>query len=233
MTFDAEPSAPPTVSRLRRFLRRRIIRWALVVVALAVVVVVSAIVWVQGSGRGGIYDTADVPSRPVALVLGAGLRSDGTPTLYLARRLEIALDLYDRGAIRGVLASGDNSTTSYDEPSAMRDWLVSRGIPDDVVALDYAGFDTHDSCVRAREIFGVTAATVITQDYHLPRALFSCRRAGVDAVGVGASSGNGTVGRYRARELAASVKAAWDGMTHRKPKFLGPHEPALDGILTN
>jgi len=208
-----------------------VIVWSLAAVALVVVLLLGVIAWVQWSPRGSVYRSDDVPERPVALVLGAGLRPDGTPSTYLARRLDIAVDLYQRGLVRGVLASGDNSTTTHDEPSAMRDYLVARGIPADVVALDYAGFDTHDSCVRAHRVFGVTRATVITQGYHLPRALFSCQEAGIDAVGVGASAADGHAVRYTLREMPASLKAAWDALTHRTPRFLGPHEPALDEII--
>jgi len=232
-TTTAPPEASALPRRRRASRRRRLIVWASSAAALVVVLLLGVIAWVQWSPRSSVFQEADVPERPVALVLGAGLRPDGTPSTYLARRLDIALDLYQRGLVRGVLASGDNSTTTHDEPSAMRDYLVARGMPADVVALDYAGFDTHDSCVRAHQVFGVTRATVITQDYHLPRALFSCKEAGIDAVGVGASSADGHVVRYTLREMPASLKAAWDAVTHRTPKFLGPHEPALDAVLTD
>ncbi len=226
----------PTTTRSprpRRSWRRRLVVWSGSVVALAVALVLGVVGWVQWSPQSKIFNADEVPSRPVALVLGAGLQPDGSPSLYLARRLDIARDLYERDRVQAILVSGDNSTPWHDEPTAMRDWLVDNGVPDDAIVLDHAGLNTHDSCVRANEIFGVTEATVITQDYHLPRALFSCKHAGIDAVGVGASAANGDIAKYRTREFGASLKAAWDALTSREPKHLGPRETALDEALEN
>lgn len=144
---------------------------------------------VQAVGPPAVVpDRADVPQTPVALVLGAGLLPDGSPSPYLRRRLDAAVDLYERGVVERVLVSGDRSGPDDDESAAMRAHLLAAGVPDDAVVRDDTGVDTHTSCVRAHDLYDVDAAVVVTQDYHLRRALFSCRTAGVDAVGIGVSA---------------------------------------------
>ena len=211
---------------------RRVTR--LVAGAVAVVVLVPFL-WVQGVGQTRVR-AGEVPARDVVLVLGAGLRPDGTPSTFLRRRLAAAAELYAAGTVAVILVSGDNSTVSHDEPTAMRDWLVDAGVPEDVVVRDFAGFDTHDTCVRAHEVFGVTNAVVITQDYHLRRALFSCAQAGIDVVGQGVSSSSVEPAKaviYRIRELPASLKAAWDALTGRRPVHLGPDETGVRDALAD
>ena len=211
--------------------RRVLLRTAVIVVAL----VLAPALWVQVVGQTRVRPgVSDVSRTDVAIVLGAGLRPDGTPSTYLRRRLDAAAELYARGTVGVILVSGDNSTTQHDEPTAMRDWLVGLGVPEDRVVRDFAGLDTHDSCVRAHEVFGVTDAVVITQDYHLRRALFSCREAGIDVVGLGLSSTSVEPIKavlYRVREIPASIKAAWDALTGREPAHLGPHETGVEDAL--
>jgi vancomycin permeability regulator SanA len=207
-------------------------RTARVIAGTVAVVLLVPFLWVQGVGQSRMR--SEVPARDVALVLGAGLRPDGTPSTYLRRRLDAAAELYATGTVAVILVSGDNSVVSHDEPTAMRDWLVDRGVPPDVVVRDFAGFDTHDTCVRAHEVFGVTSAVVITQDYHLRRALFSCAQAGIDVVGKGVSSSSVEPAKalvYRLRELPASLKAAWDALTDRRPVHLGPRETGVQDVL--
>jgi vancomycin permeability regulator SanA len=168
--------------------------------------------------------------RPVALVLGAGLRPDGTPTTLLARRLDLAAELYRAERVDAILVSGDNSVEDYNETDSMRAYLESSAVPADKIVGDYAGFSTWDSCVRAREVFGVTALTVVTQRFHLPRAVALCRAAGIDALGVGDPSidarGFATVYGY-ARELPAAFPAVADSALRPDPEFLGPREPGI------
>ena len=208
-----------------------LLRTAVIVVAL----VLAPALWVQVVGQTRVRPgVSDISRTDVAIVLGAGLRPDGTPSTYLRRRLDAAAELYARGTVDVILVSGDNSTTQHDEPTAMRDWLVGLGVPEDRVVRDFAGLDTHDSCVRAHEVFGVTDAVVITQDYHLRRALFSCREAGIDVVGLGVSSTSVEPIKavlYRVREIPASIKAAWDALTGREPVHLGPHETGVEDAL--
>lgn len=217
----------------RRRRRRRVIVAAAVACA-GVVAVVAPVAVVQVSGRQHVVDASDAPPRTAALVLGAGLRPDGTPSTYLARRLDAAADLYERGVVRAVLVSGDSSSVGYDEPTAMKDYLVRAGVPADVVVQDFAGLDTHDSAVRARTVFGVEDAIVITQDYHLPRAVFSARAAGIDAVGVAVSSESVTreqLAQWKARDLLASWKAAADALLGREPARPWSDEPGIADVL--
>ncbi|MFB4318204.1 vancomycin high temperature exclusion protein [Actinomadura sp. 21ATH] len=176
----------------------------------------------------------DVPATPVALVLGAGIR-EGQPSLFLARRLDLAVELYRRGKIKVVLVSGDNRVVDYDEPTVMRDYLAAKGVPAERVVRDFAGLDTWDSCVRAGKIFGVTRLTVITQEFHLPRAVALCRAAGLDAWGVGDASPSqmGATAAGYVREPLAMLKAMGNLTTRPAPTHLGDPEPGVREALAN
>jgi vancomycin permeability regulator SanA len=184
---------------------------------------------------GDRYDqAADTPTRTVAIVFGAGLRSDGTPTPFLQQRLELAVDLYTQHRVRALLVTGDNSRATHDEPTSMKTYLVQHGVPAAAVVIDAAGFSTYDSCYRAKAVFGVKDAVLVTQGYHEPRAVFTCQRLGIDAVGLGGSelsAHRGDTIQYTAREVLSSVKASWQLFTKPKPHFLGPHETGLDSAI--
>jgi vancomycin permeability regulator SanA len=195
-------------------------------------------VWLASSGHRVVADSssgwmAEVPEAPVALVLGAGI-TRGNPTPMLARRLDISAELYRAGKVRAILLSGDNGQVGYDEPTVMRDYLIAHGIPGRALVLDYAGFDTWDSCVRARTVFGALRLTVVTQVFHLPRAVALCRTAGVEAFGVGDDSSKRWVSTYAlaAREFFASAKGLLDSLVlDSDPVFPGPRETSLDAAL--
>jgi len=193
------------------------------------------VAWVQTAGRSGIVPApALADGAPVGIVFGAGLRPNGEPSTYLTRRLEAAQLLYEQGTVSVILVSGDNGSTDHDEPTAMRQWLVAHGVPPEHVVRDFAGFDTHDTCVRAATVFGIDRAVLITQDYHLPRAMFSCRAAGLSVQGVGVSSDSVDPARalnWRLRELPASWKACWDAVTQRSPRYPGPPETSVGDAL--
>jgi vancomycin permeability regulator SanA len=204
------------------------------VVLLVPSLIVGSGLWVREAAADHVYDVSSVPAAPVALVLGAQVYPDGTPSPFLAARLDLAKRLFDAGTVRALLVSGDHGRLEYDEPGAMRRWLVERGVPAEKVVEDHAGFDTYDSCVRARKVFGVRAAVVVTQSFHVPRAVALCRKVGIAAVGVGDDS----VRRYESiwwraslREYGAGVKATIDVATGRDPVFLGPREPGVDDAL--
>lgn len=198
-------------------------------------VLAAPVLLVQGVGQAGVVPGAGAVERTdVAIVLGAGLRPDGSPSTFLRRRLDAAADLYARGTVRAVLVSGDHSSADYDEPTAMRDWLVDLGVPAEQIVRDHAGLDTHDTCVRAHDVFGARRAVVLTQDYHLRRAVFSCRAAGIDTVGLGVSAASVEPVKavvYRVREVPASAKAAWDAVVGRAPVHPGSPEPGLRDAL--
>lgn len=175
------------------------------------------------------YTSADaVPARPVALVFGAYVMPDGTLSAMLADRVDAAVALYRSGKVDHLLFSGDNSRPDYDEVSAMLGYALHHGVPRDAITLDYAGFDTYDSCYRAKAIFGVTRAILVTQQYHMPRAIYDCSRLGMDAVGL-ATADWGVYDApmmitYSAREALADMKSIWDlRVSHREATLMGPY----------
>ncbi|MFI9425182.1 vancomycin high temperature exclusion protein [Streptomyces achromogenes] len=187
--------------------------------------------WLRLSTADRLRTTADVPHTEVAVVFGAGLW-DGEPSPYLAHRLDAAVTLYRAGRIEVVLVTGDNSREDYDEPDAMRAYLTDHGVPDRRIVSDYAGFDTWDSCVRARRIFGVDRAVLISQDFHIRRAVALCEAAGVDSYGVGVAAEHDVTWYYGGtRELFAAGKAALDAVFRPDPRFLGPREPGVARAL--
>jgi vancomycin permeability regulator SanA len=177
--------------------------------------------------------TADVPRTEVAVVFGAGLWND-EPSPYLAHRLDAAAKLYREGRIEVVLVTGDNSRKDYDEPDAMRTYLTAHGVPDRRIVSDYAGFDTWDSCVRAKKIFGVDKAVLISQGFHIRRAVALCQEAGVTSYGIGVAAKHDVTWYYGgAREVLAAGKAALDAVFEPDPRFLGPTEPGVGQALAS
>lgn len=202
--------------------------WVLVAL-LAPLLAAAPLAWFAASTDGRRTTVDQAKARPVALVLGAGLRRDGHPSLLLARRLDIAADLYHRGTVDAVLVSGADQ-----EPIAMRRYLLSAGVPDSKIVGDAAGFRTWDSCVRAREVYGVRSAIVVTQEFHLPRAIVLCGAAGIDATGVGDASlpARRTATIYGwLREIPAAVKALGDVLLQRAPERVGePTSTLADAV---
>ena len=160
------------------------------------------------------------------LVLGAGVTGSGSPSPMLKDRLDTALLLYDEGYCSRLLLSGDHGKQYYDEVSAMLNYCLERGVPEEDIFLDHAGFSTYESVVRAKEIFEVEEMIVVTQRYHLYRALYICERAGIKAVGVSA-----TVTDYRGqwardkREFLARNKDFYQTLAWPDPRFLGEKIP--------
>lgn len=206
-------------------------RRAVQVVMLLCVLGLLPATWMFTAADGRLRTTADVPRTDVAMVFGAGLWR-GEPSPYLARRLNAAVELYREGRIEVVLVTGDNSREEYDEPDTMRAYLTERGVPDGRIVSDYAGFDTWDSCVRARKIFGVDRAVLISQGFHIRRAVALCQEAGVDSYGVGVQDRHDETWYYGAtRELFAAGKASLDALFKPDPRFLGPEEPGVERAL--
>ena len=203
-----------------------------VVVSLVVLVVVSANVWIWGASAGRIEELGapdDTAAAPVAIVLGAAVYPSGEPSPWLRYRLDTAARLYRSGRVEAILVSGDNGRENYNEPVAMRRYLVAAGIPAEAIALDYAGFDTYDTCVRARRIFGIERALLVTQDFHEPRAVAICRSVGVDVDGVGDSRARRDRISWAVswtRERLATIKAAADVVSRRDPT-LGRRETSV------
>ena len=206
---------------------RRALTGAGVAVMAGAAVVAGLAVAVRAASAGRIVSLEEVPARPVALVLGAEVYADGTPSRFLRARLDLAAELFRRGKVASILVSGDGATPFYNETDGMLSYLLALGIPADEVACDPGGLDTYDSVVRAKEEFGVDAAIVVTQQYHLPRAIAICRAIGLDGWGVGdetARSSHRTWRHGTLRELAANLKLAWDLGTRRRPMGLPAEE---------
>jgi SanA protein len=177
------------------------------------------------------FTEEDVRVEPVAIVFGAGLRYDGTPTAILRDRVETAVYLYQQGRVRKVLMSGDNSFVEYNEPEAMRQYALDLGMREEDIVLDYAGRRTYDTCYRAKAIFRVNSAILVTQNFHLPRALFLCNWFGVESTGVEA---NNIYFRklsrffWNTRELFANFQAIWDVKIAKPLPILGEPEPIFE-----
>ncbi len=178
--------------------------------------------------RPKTYTAADVPARRVAIVFGAGLWRNGTATPVLQDRVQTAANLYFAGKVEKLLMSGDNRFVDYNEPAVMREVAISLGVPESAIVLDYAGRRTYDTCYRAKAIFGVTEAILVTQAFHLPRALYECSQLGIGSVGVEADLRVYSISSmlyWNVRELFATVAALWDvNISHPVP-VLGNPEP--------
>ncbi len=201
-----------------------------VVVLLALLILVINLVIVDSSRSHIVAGVADAPSAKVAIVLGAKVDTNGVPSPILADRLDTAIRLYKEGKVTRLLMSGDHGTTTYDEVNAMLDYATSRGVPSKDVFTDHAGFDTYSTMYRARDVFKVTKALVVTQRFHLARAVYTARELGLDATGVPADiQSYGGEWRFAVRDWLARVKAFFQlHVTHPKPRFLGPAIP-IDG----
>lgn len=177
-----------------------------------------------------MFDTSDeAPNAEVAIVLGASV-VNGKPSRVLEERAAAAIALLHAGKVAKILVTGDNGELTHDEVTPVRKFLTDSGVPAQDIFLDHAGFDTYSSMYRARSVFDAQSAIIVTQDFHLPRALFIARMLGLDASGV--ESDGGTWLDYL-REIPASDKALWDIVRRRVPTYLGDQYPLTgDGETT-
>jgi len=175
-----------------------------------------------------IYQADYAPSERVAIIFGAGLRRDGTPTAVLRDRVETGASLYFNGKVEKLLMSGDYQGTEYNEPDAMRRYAISIGVPKDVIVVDYAGKRTYDTCYRAKVIFGVNSTMLVTQKFHLPRALFLCNVLGIKAFGVEANNNyyrKSSLLFWNIREQFATVTAFFNVYVDKPIPILGQTNP--------
>ena len=194
-----------------------------VILGILTIVICNAIV--KRSAKQLLYDDVqEIPYRKVGLVLGTSpLAKSGRENLYYRYRLQAVADLYFAGKISYILISGDNHIKGYNEPEWMRDALVAMGIPSSVIYLDYAGFRTYDSMIRAKKVFDLSSVTVISQYWHNERAVYIASRTGLDAIAYNAKDlySRRNYLKNHSRELLAKVKVVLDFAFHKKPKFLG------------
>ncbi len=169
------------------------------------------------------YDIQKLPNEKVGLLLGTGkFLKNGCKNLYFFNRIDATEQLYKSGKIQYILISGDNSTKNYSEPEDMQAELIKRGIPADKIVLDFAGFRTLDSVVRAKEIFGQNSFIIISQKFHNERAIFLARKYGIEAYGFNAKDVNKYFGfKTKIREYFARVKVFVDFTLGIEPKFGG------------
>ncbi|TVQ88602.1 MAG: hypothetical protein EA400_08820 [Chromatiaceae bacterium] len=226
----ADPGGAGPVPRAADGRLRRWVRLTLGLLALLLALLVLGVTLIDFGvsvvTRGAIVDRIEaVEPIPVALILGTARTHQGRPNQYYQARIQSAAALYHSGRVRGILVSGDNATIYYNEPVAMQRDLIAAGVPAEYITLDYAGFRTLDSMVRAKEVFGLDRLVVVTQRFHAERAIFLGRRFGIDARGLAAPDPT-VVGfmRVRAREVLARVAAVLDLVTGRGPRFLGEPE---------
>jgi len=189
--------------------------------------IISRLVLIRYSSSR-MVNVTEAPQKPVGIIFGAGLWRDGSPTPVLQDRVQAGAQLYFDGKVQKLLMSGDNSNVDYNEPEAMRQFALKLGVPDEAIVLDYAGRRTYDTCYRARYIFNITDALLITQKFHLPRALFICNHVGIFGIGVLANTRT-----YRfpwrliwqLREIPAAFITIWEVYVSHPTPILGDPEP--------
>ena len=212
-------AANPTDGAPRRRKRRRILAWTFCIVACGL----GGTRYLQGQVdryKDRIYTPETAPGAPVAIVFGAG-------GAVLEDRVRTGVDLYHAGKVRKLLMTGDNGRVGYNEPETMKARAIQLGVPARDIVCDYAGFRTYDSIYRARDIFGVSRALLVSQSYHLPRALYTATKLGLSVDGVSADRRQYvSQSLYDGREVLSTV-VAWIqvNVTHPRPKYLGKKEP--------
>jgi SanA protein len=205
-----------------------LLKLTLIVIVLAILVLFISRLTTDLYAHSRTYTSSEVPARRVAIVFGAGLWRDGTATPVLYDRVQTAAGLYHAGKVEILLMSGDNRFVNYNEPAVMREVALSLGVPDEAIVLDFAGRRTYDTCYRARDIFQVDEVILVTQAFHLPRALYLCNQLGVQAVGVEADQRvyrKSSMLFWNMRELLATVNALWEVHISHPLPVLGDPEP--------
>lgn len=208
----------------------RIVLWILI----ASIIVLGVPRLITGfSSLKKIYTVEESIPAQAAIVFGAGLQRDGSPSPVLKDRVSTAANLFFAGKVQKLLMSGDNRFVDYNEPSAMKSYALELGVPEDAIVMDFAGRRTYDTCYRAKTIFGLNSAILVTQKYHLPRALFTCNGLGLSSTGVEADLREyhpRSLQFWTMRELPASLVALWQVWVSHPLPVLGDPEPIFPSI---
>jgi SanA protein len=210
-----------------KFYRRHWRGCALATLLLAIVIPFFCDRHVAAAADGRCHtELEQIQARPVALLLGTSRDFSGYRNRFYTARIEAATALFKAGKVRAILASGDNGRRDYDEPSDMKEDLVAAGVPAEFITLDYAGFRTRDSVIRAKEVFGQADFIIVSQRFHAERALYIAQQEGIEASAFIADdpASRASNARVRVRELFARTLAVADSLVDRQPKFLGPRE---------
>lgn len=221
--------ARPPEQRRRR--RRRLYQSAVIFITLLFL----PIAVVSAAGNTYVRSIAAVPAEPVGIIMGAAEKND-EPTPYVISRLDVAIALWHAGKIKVLLVTGDDHDIKYNETQAMNDYLVDHGVPEKIIVIDPDGFDTWQSCIRAKQVFGINNAIVISQSFHVPRAVMLCRTAGITAYGVGDGDrgwwlGKGQYLHDNAREVLASFNAVLQMTVRPGPNVVGDGRAEISAAL--
>lgn len=209
---------------MRRLFRWRVVRWPILVVALFLLATVVGEWRIHHYASPRLFDDPKAaPGNDVGLLLGTSSENrSGAPNPYFVKRIEAAVALYSTGKVKHILITGDNGRSSYNEPMDMRSALINGGVDSTDITLDFAGFDTYDSIVRARKIFGQQRFTVISQRFHNERALWIAHSFGIEAIGFNANDLDHRPSTWSwVRERGARLKMWWDLALRVDPHFLG------------
>jgi len=203
-------------------------KWSVVAVFVGIILIVSSNLIITNCAKNFIYsDLNEVPETKVALILGTSrYTTKGYTNLFFKYRIQAVVELYKAGKIKHIIVSGDNSITEYNEPREMRKALINEGIPFEAITLDYAGFRTLDSVVRCKEVFDQDNFIIISQKFHIERALFIAQKFDIHAIGYAAQDPPDKYSfKTNVREYFARTKAIFDlYILHTQPKFLGEKE---------
>jgi SanA protein len=211
--------------------RIRLIILIFIIVVLSLTTVLNVYVYLEGD-KYIISSIDSVPHSQVAIILGAAVLNNGTPSSVLEDRVFTAIDLYKQGKVSKILMSGANPTITNNEVNPVRKVLIAHGVDAKDIFLDHAGVDTYSTMYRAKAVFEISSAIIVTQEFHLPRALYTARSLGIDAYGLAADKGQYSLKNYL-RELLSRPNAFLDVVTKRIPKYLGPVIPITsDGSNT-
>ena len=221
-------------------MKRRIKRFFIILISAAVLLAAAAfvpnfiVIKKTESNIVALEEAAELSDVDCAVILGAGVR-EGKPTPMLRDRLLVGIDLYKSGAVKKLIMSGDHGSTDYDEVNIMKSFAVDRGVPDEDIFMDHAGFSTYETIYRASEIFEADNIIIVSQKYHLYRALYIAEKLGIKSVGVSAD-----LDTYRGqtkrdlREILARDKDFFKCIFKPKPTYLGDKIPVSgNGNLTN
>lgn len=205
----------------------KVVRYTLVLLLIAVVIIFAINYRINSVSKQHIYKNINgAPESYAALVLGAFVSKSGRLSGILQDRVEKAVELYKNKKVKRFLLSGDHGRKKYDEVNSMKKYLLEKGIDTADIFLDHAGFDTYSSIVRAIEVFEVNDVIIVSQEFHLPRAVYIARNKGMNACGVMAEDTNyPAIKSLKMREIFANLKAFYEVLINKKPKFLGNKIP--------
>ena len=219
----------------------KILKWLVIVGIIVGIFIIAINVYIVQSTKKNVCTVEDmkkesgVTPKEAVIVLGAYVRDDGQLSLMLQERLDTGIELYQAGFATKMLMSGDHGREEYDEVLAMKNYAISKGVPSEDIFMDHAGFSTYETMYRAQAIFEVETALIVTQEYHLPRAIYDAKAQGIDAKGVICDKEQYVGATYRlAREVLARNKDFVYGIVKPKPTYLGEAIPITgNGDVTN